>query len=215
MKKISACMLALAITFSSIAQTGQPNNHKEAKTDKKEFKQDAIDKLNLTDAQKAQIKPINDEFRQKMQDLKKNDNITVKQQREQREALVKEHQEKIKAILTPEQQNQLAQTRQNLQKQEVFRKGFKAGRASEMVKDLNLTPEQTKKVQDLNQSLRTKVQDIQNNNSLTQEQKKEQVKDLMKKHREDIQSLLTKEQKDQLRSRLKNHQQPNGKTEVK
>jgi Spy/CpxP family protein refolding chaperone len=215
MKKILASILSLAIAFSSIAQTSKPHDQKEAKTEKKEFKHEAIDKLNLTDAQKAQIKPINEEFRQKMQDLKKNDNITVKQQREQREALVKEHHEKIKAVLTPEQQKQLAQTRENIQKKEVFSKGLKAGRASEIVKDLNLTPEQTTKVQDLNQTLRTKVQDIQNNSSLTQEQKKEQVKDLMKKHREDIQSLLTQEQKQQLKSRLKNHQQPNGKTAVK
>lgn len=213
MKKILTSVLALVIALSSMAQA---NKIKDKKEFKGEFRKDGIEKLNLTDAQKTQLKSINEDFKQRMQDLKKSDNITVKEQHEKREALVAEHQQKVNAILTPDQQSKLAASKQDFKQKGGFHKGgAREGRFEQLSKDLNLTPEQTTKVQDLNQGLRTKMQDIRNNSSLTQEQKKEQVKDLMKKHREDIQSLLTQEQKQQLKSRLKNHQQPNGKTAVK
>jgi Spy/CpxP family protein refolding chaperone len=214
MKKILTSMLALAIAFSSIAQTGKTLDKKGVKTEKKEFRHEAFDKLNLTDAQKTQIKSINEDFKQKMKDLQKNENITVKEQHEQRQALAKEHQEKLRAVLTADQQKQFAQQRQNGEKKDIFRKGFERGRASEIVKNLNLTAEQQAKVKELNQGLQTNVQSIKSNSALTDAQKKEQVKELMKKHREDIQSLLTQEQKQQLKSRLKNHP-PNGKDAVK
>lgn len=205
MKKIALGMMAVALTFSAMAQTnGKGSDEKDR--EQKEFKHDRFkggenfDKLNLTDAQKAQIKTINESFRQQMKDLHKQGNITVDEQKQKREALVKEHREKIAAILTPEQKQQA----------ETFRKDFKGGRDKregrfeDMTKDLNLTPEQSAKMASINSTFKTNLQNLRQNTSLSQDQKREQMKSLMKQHRSDMETLLTNDQKEQMKSRLKN-----------
>lgn len=65
--------------------------------------------LNLTDAQKAQMETLQQKFRTDMQALNKQENITVKEQRERREALANSHREAMQNILTPEQRAQMQQ----------------------------------------------------------------------------------------------------------
>ena len=59
--------------------------------------------LNLSDEQKAKLKTLNEEHKKQMEELKKQDNITVKESRERMEGLRKDHQAKFQSILTPEQ----------------------------------------------------------------------------------------------------------------
>lgn len=54
-----------------------------------------MQQLNLTDAQKQQIKSIDEDFRIRLQALNKNDNKKVKDQRAQRELLMQERKNKI------------------------------------------------------------------------------------------------------------------------
>lgn len=68
-----------------------------------------MEKLNLSEAQKQQIKSVNEDFRTKMQALNQNDNLLVKDARAQRKALMQERKDKISAILTPEQRTQAEQ----------------------------------------------------------------------------------------------------------
>src|SRR4051812_28445805 len=111
MKKIVLGMMAVALTFSAMAQTNDGSADK-AKSEQKEFKHkharhgENFDKLNLTDDQKAQVKTLNESFRQQMQDLHKQGNMDVDARQQKRDALVKEHKEKLAAILTPEQRKQ-------------------------------------------------------------------------------------------------------------
>ncbi len=72
---------------------------------------DGMDNLNLTDAQRQQIKSINEDFKNRLQALNKNDNIMVKDMKAQRKALMEDRKNKISAILTPEQKNQFEQLR--------------------------------------------------------------------------------------------------------
>ena len=67
--------------------------------------------LHLSDDQKAKFKATNDEFRQQMEELRKKDDITVKEWRTRMETLRKDHHEKMQGLLTSEQKG-------NLQKQE-------------------------------------------------------------------------------------------------
>jgi hypothetical protein len=48
------------------------------------------------------------------------------------------------------------------------------------------------------------LQNVKQNASLSQEEKKEQMKKLMKQHRSEMEALLTNDQKEQLKSRQKN-----------
>src|SRR5215212_3111324 len=98
MKKIIAGLFAIAsFTFTAVAQDqntdGQRKGNKERHGMHKGHdgkRMDGIEKLNLTDAQRQQMKSINEDFRTRMQTLQKNDNILVKDQKEQRKALMEE-----------------------------------------------------------------------------------------------------------------------------
>ena len=63
-----------------------------------------------------------------------------------------------------------------------------------MKTQLNLTDEQVSKLQASRESFHAKAKDIRSNTSLTEDQKKSQIKDLAKQQREDTKSILTKEQ---------------------
>ena len=115
MKKILAGLLAIAsFTFSANAQ--EQHNMDRGKTWNKDGMGNhmrhhgkgmmAMQKLNLTDAQKQQMKLIHEEFKNKFQALNKNDNMMVKDFRAQKESLLQERKNKIEAILTPEQRTQ-------------------------------------------------------------------------------------------------------------
>ena len=119
MKKIITGLFAIAaFTFSAVAQDkttdgqGKWNKERQGMHKGRDGRgMEAMQKLNLTDAQKQQMKSINEEFRTKMQSLQQNDNILVKDQKEQRKALMQERMNRISAILTPEQKTQFEQMR--------------------------------------------------------------------------------------------------------
>jgi len=69
-------------------------------------------KLNLTDAQKAQIKSIMKEQRPKVRAIRQDNSLTPEQKKAKLQALRKETQEKIAAILTPEQKEKMKELRQ-------------------------------------------------------------------------------------------------------
>ena len=64
--------------------------------------------LNLSEDQKKQAKTYREDFRKKMQELNKNENITVKEMRDRKEALQKEQRNKMQSLLTAEQKNKIA-----------------------------------------------------------------------------------------------------------
>ena len=199
MKKTALAIITILIGFSSIAQSADSTRHHKEfrKMERKDSK-----KLNLTEDQKAQIKKLNETFRQQMQDLSKNTNVSADELNDKHDALIKDHKEKINAILTPEQRKQAADMKQQYGQGKDHDK--RGQRFEEMTKDLNLTPEQSAKMKDLNETLRTDIQSIRQNTSLNQDERKDQMKNLMKKHKEDMEALLTNEQKEQLKNNLKN-----------
>ena len=169
----------------------------------KQFKNGAgLDSLHLSDAQKMQVRTINESFRQQMQDLHKQGSITVDQQKQKREALAKERKEKIAAILTPAQKQQFEASSKD--SKNWRNDGMRANKIEDMKKDLNLSPDQSAKLNTLNSTFKTNLQNIRQNSALSSDEKKEQMKSLMKQHRSDMDALLTNDQKEQLKSRQKN-----------
>jgi len=205
MKKIILGLMAVSLSLSVMAQTTDNASGKD-KTGGKEFKQrhgegkDNLEKLNLTEAQKQQIKTINESFRQQVKDLQSQGSITVDEQKQKRQALMKEHREKIEAVLTPEQKKQAESMAMD------YRGGRNGGadRFENLTKDLNLSPEQSAKMSAINSTFKTNLDKIRQNASLTADEKRDQMKNLMKQHRSDMEALLTSDQKEQLRNRNKN-----------
>jgi Spy/CpxP family protein refolding chaperone len=117
MKKIIAGLFAIAaFTFSAIAQ--DKTDHRKMNKQKHGMHKghegkgmEGIEKLNLTVAQREQIKSINQDFTTRLHALNQNDNILVKDMKVQRKALMEERKNRIAAILTPEQKIQFEQLR--------------------------------------------------------------------------------------------------------
>lgn len=113
MKKILFSLLAVALTFTSIAQTTTQTENKAAKHHDKEgkIKGEVAKNLNLTSDQKHQLKVINHDYKEQMQTLNSNTNTAdIKQQRE---VLIKDYKQRVDNILTPEQRIKAEQLKRN------------------------------------------------------------------------------------------------------
>ncbi len=218
-------MLALALTAGAFAQTEnktKPSDTKEWKMKDRKDRGDNMQNLNLTDAQKAQIKTLNEDFKNKMQALKQDNSLSEEAKKQKRMEMMKEHRSQLEAVLTPEQRAQWQQDRKNkgAAANKTDRKADKAdtkadkkadkfdrknaknkdkfgkGRNDDRLhKDLNLTPDQTDRLKTLQDQMKLDAQKIRANESLTADQKKEQMQNLHKKHKEQMELLLTAEQK--------------------
>lgn len=148
-------------------------------------------KVNLSDDQKKKAKELNESYQKQFAELRKNTSMTVGDYRTKTAALKKEQHEKMQAIFTPEQKAQLAEQRKNAQQR------MKEGQArhfDKMKTQLGLTDEQSKKLKDNQAVLQGKIKSIRENKSLSEDQKREQVRAIAKEQREQLKSVLTPEQ---------------------
>jgi Spy/CpxP family protein refolding chaperone len=223
MKKILVTMIAAALSLSAVAQqnnASKKNNGKHKGDEMGKHNGDemrrsgpqqvrrqgtigALSSVNLTDAQKQQLQQLNDTYKQQMQELNKNETITVKEQKERREALTQQHKTNVQNILTPEQRSQIKQQRKE-HKGKDHKKAKdgdmmgKGGDRSDDLRQLNLTDDQGARIKAVNEEFRTKVQAIQKNTALTNDQKKTQRDEAQQQHTAAIKAILTQEQKDKL-----------------
>jgi Spy/CpxP family protein refolding chaperone len=207
MKRIfTLSVAALLFAGSAMAQDVQ----KEAKKDKagKEWnkegrhgkhKSGAFGKeLNLTDAQKQQVKALNEEYKGKMKALRSNDDAKLGDVKKQSRALREEQRAKMQNILTAEQKAKMAELKE---KRKSAEKAKGAKRFEQMQKDLSLTADQSAKLKAQNEQFRTQAEAIKNNSSLSREQKKEQFKALSEQRKESMKSILTAEQLQKMKAK--------------
>jgi Spy/CpxP family protein refolding chaperone len=163
-----------------------------------------MQKLNLSDAQKQQVKAMNEDYRNKVNNLEKDDNITLKDYRSQKANLEAERKAKFHDILTTDQKNQIAQAKKDRSEK---MKMMAQKRLDKMKTDLNLTDDQVAKIQDQRKSMMDQAKAIRENTSLTNEQKKEQFMNIRKTSHDNMNKILTADQlkkRDELRnSRMK------------
>lgn len=89
----------------------------------------AMSRLNLTDAQKAQIKPILKDAREKVKALRADATLTPEQKKTQARAVRKETREKVAALLTPDQREKARALRDEAQEKRHGNKGMNRGEA--------------------------------------------------------------------------------------
>lgn len=193
MKKLFFSILALAtITISANAQEKKEGRHsKEGMKHGRHMHGPEMKNLNLTDAQKQQLKSDNEEFKNKMKALKGNDNMTVKDFKAQREALMQERKTKFQSLLTSDQKAQIEKQKTEMKSK---RQEMGAKRMDRMKTDLALTNDQVTKFNALHENTRSQMESIRNNQSLSKEQKKEQLMNLRKTNDATVKNLLTAEQ---------------------
>lgn len=160
--------------------------------------------IQLTDAQKQQAKALNEDYHIKVKNLEKDDNITLKDYRAKKANLEQERKSKFQALLTPEQKDKIAQDR----KARSEKMKMMAQKRLEKIKtDLNLTDEQVAKMQEERKTSMEQMQAIKENSSLSEDQKREQLKDVHKSMHDSMNSILTADQikkRDEMRSNRMN-----------
>ena len=188
MKKLLIPLIAI---FALTATVNAQDKMSKKSHHNKHQKSMMAKQLNFTDAQKAQAKTINEDSRKKMQELKKNESITVKEQRDRRAAIQKERKTKIDGLLTGEQKTKMTQLKaEHKAKKEA---GY-AKRLDKMKTNLNLTDEQVTKLKAQQAANRAKAEQIKNNESLSREQKKAQMMALKAEAKEQHNKIFTAEQ---------------------
>lgn len=194
MKKIFIAAAALLMSTAAL----QAQTKDDAKTHHKGFQgRQQMSGLNLNDDQKKQVKELNESYHKQFADLKKNTSMSVGDFRTKSAALRKEQHEKMQSILTPEQKNQLAAQRK------VMAGRMKEGQAKrfdKMKTQLGLTDEQSRKLKESQEGVQTKIKSIREDKSLTDDQKKEQVKAVFKQQKEQFKSVLTPEQLEKMKA---------------
>jgi len=195
MKKIILSALIVSMAFAVNAQdiperkTGKPGMHH--KMDRKKADRKDMQNLNLTEEQKAQFKTQRESFRKQMEELKKNENITVKDQKERIAAIQKENKDKMQSFLTADQKAQIEKDKAEGKKK--FEARTKE-RSDKMKTHLGLNDAQSAQLKKNREATQQKIKFIKEDSKMSEEQKKEQIKELMKAQKESMKSVLTEEQ---------------------
>ncbi|MEO6488299.1 MAG: hypothetical protein ABIO04_00045 [Ferruginibacter sp.] len=208
MKKILSIIAILAITLSATAQEKREMKHdhekKEGHHDQENRRGHIMQQLDLTDAQKSQMKATREEYKLKLDQLKQNPNISVKEYNEKKKAIEQEEKAKIKSLLTPEQQAKMAEFRSHAKdKKDGMDKGNK--RMERMKKELSLTDDQAAKLKAHNEDTHAKLKAIKENQSLSKEEKMQQMKALKESSKEQRKNILTTAQIKKMEEMRKEH----------
>lgn len=189
MKKIIAGLFVLAIAIQGVkAQNVTPDKHQHFRG---KHHSNIYSQLNLTDDQKAKFKSLDEDFRKQMSDLKKNDNITVKEWKGKMETLRKDYRANRQNLLTSDQKTQLDKIRQD---RIAKHKEDQAARMEKMKKRLALSDDQVAKLKSSHTELASQMKALRDNKSLSDEDRRSQMMELRKKQKDSFKSILTDEQ---------------------
>jgi Spy/CpxP family protein refolding chaperone len=147
--------------------------------------------LKFSDDQKAKMKTIDEDYRNQMAELKKNDNITVKEWKSRMYSLRQDQRSKMQALLSPDQKSQIEKMKTDRQ---AMREVDAKARMEKMKIKLGLSDEQVVKMNNNRQAMKEKMKALHDNKSLDEGNKMEKMKELRKEQKENMKSILTDEQ---------------------
>ena len=147
--------------------------------------------LNLSSEQQDKLQSMRKEQQQKLSDLQKMDNITVKEYRERMQGLRKEQHEKMQSLLTAEQKDQL---KKNREEHKAGMEQMQKKRGEKMKAMLNLTDDQSARMEKNRADMVEKMKAIRENQSYTDMERREKMKEAIKAQHENLRSILTEEQ---------------------
>lgn len=187
MKKIVAyLMITRVFIFSAHAQEARPMQSEIYHND-----ESVIKNLNLTADQQTQMKANRDNYKQQLSDLDKNESITVKESRDQNDALRKEQKQKMMSILTEDQKNKLVKIKAN---REAKHDAITAKKLDKVKAKLNLSDDQVAKISSSRKAAHDQFKAIETNDQLSRSQKSEQLMALKTQDKDNFKSILTPDQ---------------------
>jgi Spy/CpxP family protein refolding chaperone len=164
--------------------------------------------LNLTPDQQAKFKAIRENQHKEMEALKTKA-LTSDQVKTQRKELHKKYHDQMQLVLTPAQKEQMknfkAEKKKTYAEKGQRKKGGKGvnKRSGDFQKELNLTQAQKDELSKMRRDVKGQMESIRDDQSLTQDQKKEKIHSIKKDQKEKFKSVLTKEQLDKLETTKK------------
>jgi Spy/CpxP family protein refolding chaperone len=201
MKRIMMMTMAFTLAlFSANAQVERKMKH---------HKQHTMQQLNLSEEQKKQAGAMKQEYRTKMQELNKNENMTVKEYRDRKEALRKEQKTRMMGMLTAEQKQKMEQLKQD---KKARHEAHFAKRLDKMKSNLQLTDDQVATLKAGREAMKSRLKSIKENQGLDRVQRKEQLMALKNERKAQMDNILTADQKEKLKAMKKNR---HGKNQVK
>jgi Spy/CpxP family protein refolding chaperone len=199
MKKIFLSLLAFSVAFAVSAQEGDRHGRHGKMKGKHEM---MAKKLELTDAQQSQMKTINEDFRKQFAELKKNENITVKEYKDRMAKLRQDHKTRIQSVLTVEQKSRIEKMK--LERKTQMKERMK-DRGDRMKTELGLSADQSAKMDGLKKEMGEKMKAIRENKALDDAAKKEQLKKLKDEHQTKMKAILTPEQLEKMKTMRRSH----------
>jgi hypothetical protein len=200
MKKLFLGALFCATILFAGAQ--QPGEHH--RFNRSHHHMDISAKLNFSNEQKEQLKSINATFKQKMQDLNQHDDITVREMRNQRAALVNDHKKAVEDLLTPAQKDQLKQWKEKGKERMA---AMSQKRIDRLKKTIDLTDAQAAQLKTESENFHQKMLALHEDKSLSPQDKRSKSAALREEHKQAMNQVFTKEQKEKLEQFHKNRQQ--------
>ena len=147
--------------------------------------------IHYTPEQRKQVMTINKDYKQKSEDLFKQDNITLKQYKAGLIALQKEKKTKLQALLTPLQKDEVTLQRQKRESEGQLRADQ---RLEHLRQALKLTDDQVTKIKAGQENLHSQVKAIHENDNLLPQEKRDQMKAILAKRNDTYKAVLTPDQ---------------------
>jgi Spy/CpxP family protein refolding chaperone len=163
-----------------------------------------IQKLNLSQQQQDQLKPIFEKQREQAKAIKQDTSLNEEQKKQKFDALRQGTQTQVNAVLTPEQQQQWAQMKEQGKQHMGERRGNMGAR---MAEKLNLSQQQQDQLKPIMEKQRAQAKAIWQDNSLSQDQKREKMQALHQESQTQINAILTPEQQQQMQQMRQNFKQ--------
>ncbi len=127
--------LAMGLAAASIPARAQDQDTQQSGARQMPSPDDVVQrlgqKLNLSDDQKTQIRPIIADRQQKMEALRSDTSLRRGQKARQMKSIMKDSDNKINAILTPDQQKQYAELKQQMKERVKERRRNRGGNSNE------------------------------------------------------------------------------------
>ena len=206
MKRILSLTVMAAILSSSAFAQQNRDTKKDDRPGKHMRSGTMKDELGLSAAQKEQMKNLNEKYKSQHEAIRNNASLTQDQKKEQMKDLREKQQTEMKALLTTEQRTKWEAQKEKREQQWKDRKKDKAvgtnkgfhngekGNKGVMMDDMNLTTDQQSKIKGLREERFTKMKAIKENSSLTETQKRDQLKALNDDIQKRQKAILTPDQ---------------------
>jgi Spy/CpxP family protein refolding chaperone len=178
------------------------------------------DSIGINAEQKVKLQAIHAETCTKMQAARQAAGEDKEQAKNAMKAIRKESVEKIKAVLTPEQQQKLAAIKKQqhgkpghhrMHGRDSMREGMARNMTERMKTELSLTEAQVPQVEALNQTLENRMKALREKKGqgAGEEELKALRKSIMREYREGLAKILTPEQREILKKKRETHKPGN------